>query len=259
MKIALGVEYCGQHYHGWQKQPDALNVQGHVELALSNVADDLVEIVCAGRTDTGVHGLGQVVHFKSTVMRTNRAWVLGANTHLPNDIRITWAKQMPEDFHARFSAIARRYTYVLQNAWVKPGVFHGHQAWHCKPLVLASMQKAAAYLLGEHDFTSFRGIACQAKSPIRHIQRFDLQQKGDFFLFTVKANAFLYHMVRNLVGTLLKVGEGQKSPEWVRAVLAEKDRRAAGITAPSAGLYFCQAYYPEPFELPKPRELFFCE
>lgn len=257
VKIALGVEYCGFSYQGWQRQQLELSIQGRIESALSKVADVPIEIVCAGRTDAGVHALGQVAHFETTINRTERSWALGANTHLPRDIRVVWAKEMPDNFHARFSAVARRYTYLLDNGVTRPGIFNQHLAWYLKPLNLGLMQQALPYLLGEHDFSAFRGSDCQAKTAIREIQSFSIEQRGKLFIFNVKANAFLYHMVRNLVGTLLKVGVGEHPPEWVGAVLASRARVNAGMTAPAEGLYFMQAYYNEPFILPIPKPLFF--
>lgn len=259
MRIACGVEYCGAAYRGWQRQRDNGNIQGAIEQALSSVADTSIEIVCAGRTDTGVHALGQVIHFDTDVLRDTRAWVLGTNTHLPNDIRLTWAQQLNDGFHARFSAIARRYIYVLHNGLTRPGVFHAHQAWHYPSLDVEVMHQAAQALLGEHDFSSFRGVDCQAKSPNRCIESITVTRQADAIFFEIKANAFLYHMVRNIVGSLLPIGSGDKASEWLVEVLAAKDRRQAGITAPAQGLYFMQAYYPHEICLPSVTPLFFCE
>jgi len=257
IKIALGIEYCGSRYQGWQKQPSDLNIQGRIEQALSVVADAHIEVVCAGRTDAGVHALGQVAHFETTVIRSDRSWVLGANSHLPADIRIHWAQQMSDDFHARFSAIARQYTYILSNSFIRPGVFNQQIAWYFKSLQLKPMQEALQYLRGEHDFSAFRGAFCQAKTTVREIQSFSIEQRNQFFIFTVQANAFLHHMVRNLVGSLIKVGEGSCSPGWIKDVLSSKKRVNAGVTAPAEGLYFMQACYPDRFILPKPQPLFF--
>lgn len=256
-KIALGIEYNGNPYKGWQKQHSGLNIQGHIEHALSKVADCSIEIICAGRTDTGVHALGQVAHFETSVIRSEKAWLLGANSFLPPGIRIHWVQAVPDEFHARFSAVARRYVYILQNSATRPGVFQQHLAWSFKSLQLQPMQNATQYLLGEHDFSAFRDSDCQAKNPIRDLQLFSVEQKEQLFIFTVKANAFLHHMVRNLVGTLLKVGQGECPPEWIKTILESKQRTQAGITAPAEGLYFMQAYYPESFILPKPKSLFF--
>lgn len=255
-RIACGVEYRGTAYGGWQRQ-QALNVQGHVERALAKVADHAIEIVCAGRTDRGVHGLGQVIHFDSQAKREMRSWVLGANTHLPADIRLVWAQNVPDHFHARFTAIARRYQYVLFNGLSDSAVFCDHVAWHYKTLNADSMHLAAQQLLGEHDFTSFRGADCQAKSASRCIEHFVIRRYGDFIVFDVKANAFLYHMVRNMVGSLLQVGEGVRPIAWIKEVLTAKNRCQAGITAAAAGLYFVQAYYGTPYKFPEAKPLFF--
>lgn len=251
MKIALGIEYNGSDFRGWQKQKNALNIQGHVELALSKVADQPIEVVCAGRTDAGVHALGQVVHFETSVVRDNRSWVLGANGHLPKTIAVRWARPQPEDFHARFGAIARRYCYLLCCRGTKPAVFHDHMAWHYKALDVGAMKKALPYFLGEHDFSAFRAADCQAKTTSRNIQAFSIHKQNDTIIFDIKANAFLYHMVRNIVGTLMKVGLGDESPEWIASVIASKDRCQAGVTAPANGLYFMNAFYPERFDLPR--------
>lgn len=257
MKIALGIEYCGFAYQGWQRQLSDLNIQGRIEQALSMVADTPVEIICAGRTDAGVHALGQVAHFETTVTRSERSWVLGANTHLPEDVRITWAQIVPDHFHARFSAVARRYTYLLNNSPTAPAIFTRHMAWCFKRLALEPMQEALQYLIGEHDFSAFRGADCQAKTTVREIQFFSVEQRNELFVFTVQANAFLYHMVRNLVGSLLKIGKGECDPAWIKTVLESRQRIQAGMTAPAEGLYFMQAHYEDQFVLPKPKPLFF--
>ena len=202
--------------------------------------------------------LGKLYILKQKCCGKEHAWLLGANTHLPADIRVFWVKKMPDDFHARFSAIAREYTYLLNIDPIKPALFHQHLAWHYKPLNLEAMQEAARYLIGKQDFSSFRGVTCQAKTPVRDLQDFIVYKKNNLFIFRVKSNAFLYHMVRNLVGSLIKVGEGEQPPEWIKTVLAAKDRTKAGPTAPAGGLYFLQAYYEDRFLLPEPRELSFC-
>lgn len=250
MRIALGVEYAGTHYHGWQQQfSDLPTIQTRVEQALSRIADAPVQVVCAGRTDKSVHAVGQVVHFDTDAQRRPDAWVWGTNSYLPHDISIRWAKVMPPEFHARFSAMSRRYCYVICNQPIRPSIFRDQVSWHYQPLDVARMQQAADYLPGEHDFSSFRASECQAKSPIRTLHYCRLWRQGNFILLDIKANGFLHHMVRNIVGVLLAVGDGREQPEWVQSVLTACDRRAASVTAPASGLYFIAAEYPLEFEL----------
>lgn len=244
-RISLGIEYKGTAYHGWQAQqsPQLPTIQRFVEQALSFVADHPITVTCAGRTDAGVHALEQVVHFDTQVERSMHAWVFGANTHLPKDISVLWAKEVDPDFHARFSAKARMYRYVLCNQPIRPAIEKDLVAWHHKQLNLRWMQKAARHFLGEHDFSSFRGADCQAKSPVREVMAFNVLNEGGRIIFEVRANAFLHHMVRNMVGTLMEVGMGRKTPDWVKQLLEIKQRSAAGMMAPASGLYLQKIMY----------------
>ncbi|ORU93030.1 MAG: tRNA pseudouridine(38,39,40) synthase TruA [Cycloclasticus sp. symbiont of Bathymodiolus heckerae] len=250
MKFALGVEYDGSRYHGWQRQKTtSQTVQGHVEKALSVLASHSVAVVCAGRTDAGVHAYEQVVHFESDKQREMHQWVLGANTNLPADIRVIWIQPVCDDFHARFSAAARYYRYEILNRWVKSALHRNHVTTIFQPLDEALMQQGADYLIGKHDFTSFRAQGCQAKSPIKQIHSISIQRSNDKITIDIIASAFLHHMVRNIVGTLLPVGRSEVKPEWVNAVLLAKDRKQAGVTALPNGLYFKGVYYPQQFGL----------
>lgn len=245
MKIALGVEYQGTHFHGWQVQKTGVRtVQQVVEEALSKVADHPVRVFCSGRTDAGVHALEQVIHFETEVVRSERAWVFGGNVNLPSDVNFKWAKQVEDDFHARFNAIARSYEYHIHNHPVRSALKSQHSVWEPRALDVEAMNRACQYLLGEHDFSAFRASLCQAKSPVKTIERIGFEQRVDTVVLRVKANAFLHHMVRNLVGTLLKVGRGERPENWVQEVLDSKDRKQAGMTAEPQGLYFVKAYYP---------------
>lgn len=251
MRIALGVEYDGSHFYGWQKQKHQTEtVQEHLERALSRVADHPVAVVCAGRTDTGVHGVGQVVHFDTSSERNEKGWVFGCNTNLPDSISVRWATPVSEEFHARFSARARAYRYVIYNHPVRPALGIRHLTWNFRPLDLAKMQQGARYLLGEHDFSSFQAQGCQAKSPVRTIQHLELYQRGDLMVLDIQANAFLQHMVRNIAGVLMAVGSGKEPVSWVEDVLAHRNRTLGGVTAPPYGLYFMRVDYPQQFELP---------
>lgn len=250
MRLAAGIEYDGSAYCGWQAQPHAPSVQACVEQALSRVADHPVSVACAGRTDTGVHATAQVIHFDSGAARDHRNWLLGANAALPQDIALTWVQSVADDFHARFKARARAYRYVILNRASRPALLRDRVCWQHQPLDLAAMQQAAQLLVGEHDFSAFRAVGCQAKNPVRTLSRLALSRSGDLLYLDVEANAFLHHMVRNLAGTLLRVGRGEAGPGWVREVLAGRDRRLAGITAPAQGLYFVQVSYPQHYQLP---------
>ncbi len=250
VRYALGVEYAGSAYCGWQRQPHCASVQAHLETALGFVADHPVDLVCAGRTDAGVHAIGQVAHFDSGAERDERAWVLGANCRLPRDIRIQWVRAVAADFHARFSAISRAYRYIILNAPVASGLFHDRCCWEFRPLDHAAMHDCAQLLLGEHDFSSFRAVGCQANSSRREIQAIEVSRDGDRVYLDVRANAFLYHMVRNIAGSLMAVGKGEQSRQWFVDVFAARDRERADVTAPAQGLYFVQVWYPERIELP---------
>lgn len=249
MRVALGVEYIGTAYSGWQSQQHTTlpTLQTTIEKALAQVADHDIQVICAGRTDAGVHALGQVIHFDTTAQRSMRSWVLGTNTHLPNDISVRWAKEMPPEFHARFSAIARRYQYLVFNHSYRSAVFNHRATWIYQPLDHKRMQEAAQYFIGEHDFSAFRAQWCQSKTPMRRVDEIQLSRQGDLISMTIKANAFLHHMVRNIMGVLLPIGRGEKEPQWAQEVLNSRDRKAAGITAPSDGLYLAQVFYPPEF------------
>lgn len=251
-KWAACIQYTGTHYRGWQRQPDCPHsVQQRVEEALSFVANRPIQVVCAGRTDAGVHATAQIVHFETECVRAARAWVLGANTQLPADISIQWARPVVSSFHARFAATARRYVYLIYNHQQRPGVLAPYVTWHLQSLDVRKMQQAAAYLVGEHDFSALRSSQCQAKHAVRHLQAFHIQRHGHMILCEVQANAFLHHMVRNIIGLLLAVGSGKRPAVWAQEVLASKDRRCAGVTAPANGLYLQAVAYPKCFQLPE--------
>jgi len=246
MKVALGVEYFGKNFHGWQIQKsDLRTVQSEVELALSQVANHQVRVFCSGRTDSGVHAVEQVIHFETNTNRTDRAWLFGGNVNLPKDVNFKWVKVVSDDFHARFSAVARSYKYKIHHNPVRSSLKADYFLWEPRPLNVDDMKEAAALLVGEHDFSCFRGSLCQAKSPIKTVEYLEIDSFEDELILNIKANAFLHHMVRNIVGTLLKIGRGEKDVEWMSFVLASKDRKKAGPTAEPQGLYFMQAFYEE--------------
>lgn len=251
-RIAAAVRYDGARYHGWQRQEaEVLTIQQCVERAFSRVADHEVSVVCAGRTDAGVHASGQVVHFETSANRDERSWIFGANSNLPGDISIAFAKTVVPAFHARFSATARTYRYVMLNQPVRPAILRHAVGWHYKPLDVGKMKAAAKHLIGEHDFNAYRGSGCQAKHPIRTIHRLDIYQQGRLIVFEVKANAFLLHMVRNIVGVLVSIGEGGKPPSWAKTVLESQDRTQGGVTIAPNGLYLISVDYPSHFALPE--------
>lgn len=250
MRFALGVEYDGAAFSGWQTQTHATTVQDVLEAALSSVAGCAVATTCAGRTDAGVHALMQVVHFDIEVVRPDSAWVRGTNANLPSSVAVTWARPVPESFHARYSALARRYRYLLLNHPVRPAVLHGKVGWHHAPLDLEAMRVAARYLLGEHDFSAFRASECQAKSPVRRLDCLDISVEGDLVVFDLQANAFLHHMVRNIVGALVYVGNGRQPPSWLGEILAGRDRAKAAPTFDAAGLYLVGVDYGSAWSLP---------
>jgi len=253
MRIALGVEYDGSRYHGWQSQPDRANVQDALQAALSAVACEPIDIIAAGRTDTGVHALEQVVHFDTAAARPLSAWVRGANALLPQDVAVLWAHEVPQEFHARFSAQARSYQYVLLNRPSRAGVHHGKVGWFHAPLDVAAMREAARFLLGEHDFSSFRAAECQAKSPVKRMLRLDIRQQGDTLIFDLTADAFLHHMVRNIVGCLIYVGKGRYPPRWIKEILDLRNRRHAAPTFAPDGLYLKCIHYDPKWGLPQLR------
>ncbi|MFA6922150.1 MAG: tRNA pseudouridine(38-40) synthase TruA [Gallionella sp.] len=251
MRIALGVEYDGGPYFGWQSQPEGVTVQDTLQAVLSRIADEKVAVVAAGRTDTGVHALEQVVHFDTGARRPLSAWVRGVNTLLPRSIAVRWAHAVPDEFHARFSAQGRSYRYLLINRSVRSAVHAGRAGWYHLPLNIALMRKAAECLLGEHDFSAFRASECQAKSPVKQLYSIDIYQDGDMLVFDVSANAFLHHMVRNLVGCLIYVGKGKHSPEWMAEILAGRERRLAAPTFAPDGLYLRRIQYDAKWGLPQ--------
>ncbi|HIF51082.1 MAG TPA: tRNA pseudouridine(38-40) synthase TruA [Thiotrichaceae bacterium] len=255
MKIALGIEYAGCHYYGWQKQDISPTVQEVLETALSKIADENIRVVCAGRTDTGVHALQQVVHFETSSQRESQAWILGTNTILPNDVAVTWVMHIDDDFHARFSAQERTYQYIILNRQARPAIFNGLVTWQHRELDFDRMQQASQCLIGEHDFSSYRAVACQANSPVRTVHKLEINKLNDWFVITVCANAFLHHMIRNIAGVLMAIGIGKEDVDWAAEVLAAKDRTAGGITAKPDGLYLANIKYPEKYTIPSPKTL----
>jgi len=249
MRIVLGLEYDGSEFCGWQSQAGGGAVQDALESALSVVADAPTRVVCAGRTDAGVHALAQVVHFDTDAVRPDTAWVRGVNAHLPDSVAVRWAQPVSGEFHARFSARGRRYRYLLLNRAERPGLMARRVGWFHRPLDANAMAAAAALLVGEHDFSAFRSIECQAKSPVKTLRRADVTRHGDLLVFEFEASAFLHHMVRNLVGTLVYVGKGAHSPEWVAAILAGRDRAHAAPTFEACGLYFAGVDYDQVWQL----------
>lgn len=251
MRYALGIEYDGRNYCGWQRQKSVVSVQQTLERALSKIADEPIEVVCAGRTDTGVNATNQVVHFDTNKTRKDVSWTLGVNTHLPDDVAVTWVKAVSDEFHARFSATARRYRYIIYNNRLRSAILsHGISHFHY-PLDEKLMHQGAQHLVGKHDFTSYRTVHCQSHSPVRTIYHCEVSRQGEYIVVDIKANAFLHHMVRNVVGSLMRVGQSQESTSWIKEVLELKNRCMAGVTAPPEGLYFVEVDYPEHFDLPK--------
>ncbi|TFY96485.1 tRNA pseudouridine(38-40) synthase TruA [Ramlibacter rhizophilus] len=250
-RIALGISYSGQGYEGWQSQPSGRTIQDHLEHALSQFADQPIATLCAGRTDAGVHGLMQVVHFDTPVQREPFSWVRGTNRFLPPDIAVEWAQPVPRSFHARASAIARRYAYVLRESPVRPSVDAGRAGWVFRPLQAEPMREAAAMLLGEHDFSSFRASACQSHTPVKTLHRIDIHRRGAYWRFEFEANAFLHHMIRNIMGCLVLVGQGAQPPSWMRQVLQARSRDAAAPTFSPDGLYFLGPVYEPHWGLPQ--------
>jgi tRNA pseudouridine38-40 synthase len=250
-RIAMALEYDGSAYSGWQYQHHARSVQECLEKAVAAVADHPVRVHCAGRTDSGVHGLGQVVHFDTGAERSMRSWVLGTNANLPDDIAVQWATPVSPDFHARFSATGRHYRYLILCRPARSALWRSRAVWTHRRLAIAPMREAALALVGRHDFTSFRALACQAKSPVRTIRYLELERRGPLIELRVGADGFLHHMVRNLAGVLMAIGRGDADAGWVRELLDLRDRSRGGITAPPQGLYLAQVDYPERFDLPK--------
>lgn len=251
-KLALGIEYDGSRYYGWQRQQEVRSVQARLEQALSQVANHNVTVFCAGRTDAGVHGTGQVVHFETTAQRKDAAWTLGVNANLPDDIAVRWVKAVPEAFHARFSATARRYRYVIYNHRLRPAILHGGVTHFHFPLDVEKMHRAGQCLLGENDFTSLRAVQCQSRTPWRNVMHLNVSRHGGYVVVDIKANAFVHHMVRNIVGSLLEIGCGNQPEGWMAELLAAKDRKLAAATAKAEGLYLVAVDYPAQFALPRP-------
>jgi tRNA pseudouridine38-40 synthase len=254
MRFALGIEYDGAGFFGWQRQSHAPSVQQSLESALSTVANHPVTAICAGRTDTGVHARGQVVHFDTTAERSPRQWILGINSNLPKTVRVLWARAVDDNFHARFNAYSRSYRYSILNRWVRPAIGADYFAWCREPLDEQSMHLAARELLGKHDFSAFRSAGCSAQHAIREVTDISVGRRDDVIDIDITANAFLYHMVRNIVGSLIPVGLGEKPVEWIREVLQGGDRKLAGVTAEAQGLCFMTVRYDKSHGLPENAE-----
>jgi tRNA pseudouridine38-40 synthase len=250
LRIALGIEYDGTDFLGWQRLAHGRTVQGAIEEALSFVAAHPVEVTCAGRTDAGVHARCQVVHFDTESTRSERGWALGANSRLPMSVAVRWAVPVADDFHARYGARARRYRYRILNRPIRPALDARYATWERVPLDIDAMRAATPALIGEHDFTAFRTVACQAKSASRNVREIAIARDGEAVSIEIEANAFLHHMVRNIVGSLLPIGRGEESPEWLGTLLAGRDRAKAGPTAPAEGLTFIGPRYPAEWKLP---------
>ena len=250
MRIALGIEYDGTSYNGWQRQKNGVGVQQHLEEALSRVADETIEVHCAGRTDTGVHASGQVVHFDTNAERADHGWLLGVNTNLPADINVSWVRHVDDAFHARFSATSRSYRYRILNR-LQRSALHRHRAWWVhQSLDESLMHEAAQQLVGEHDFSAYRAAGCRAKTAVREVSSVSVTRRDDWLTLDVSANAFLMHMVRNITGTLAAIGQGEQAVEWAGEVLKSRDRTLGGITAPAHGLTLVSVAYPAEYELP---------
>ena len=251
MRIALGIEYDGTDFPGWQRLTQATAIQSVVEEALGFVADHRVEVTCAGRTDAGVHARCQVVHFDTQAQRSERGWVLGVNSRLPPSVALRWAKPVGDEFHARYGAIARRYRYLIVNRPMRPALDARYVAWERAPLNAQAMHRAAQALIGEHDFSAFRTVACQSRTPMRNVHEIVIARDADRVAIEIQANAFLHHMVRNIVGSLLPVGRGEQPEAWLAQLLSGRDRALAGPTAPAQGLTFLHPLYPARYGLPE--------
>jgi len=251
MRIALGVEYNGTYFKGWQSQPGQRTVQACLEIVLNEITNTEIKVVAAGRTDAGVHALEQVVHFDTQVSRDSFNWMLGITSGLPKDMSVHWAQRVDDAFHARFSALTRRYRYLLLNRRARPGVLSSAMSWHPRHLDETLMHEAAQALLGKHDFSAFRASGCQAHTPTRRIVAITVSRLHDTLIIDVEANAFLHNMVRNITGVLIAIGEGVRPVSWAAEVLASKDRRQAGVTARPDGLYLVAVTYPQSVQLPQ--------
>jgi tRNA pseudouridine38-40 synthase len=257
-RFALGIEYDGSAFMGWQRQTHpGRTVQACVEEALAKVADHPVQVVCAGRTDAGVHATGQVIHFDSESRRDLRGWLLGTNSNLPPDVATGWIREMPGDFHARFKATARQYRYVILNRSTRPALARSELTWVHRPLEVEPMQAAARNLVGRHDFSAFRSVECQAKQPVRNLKRLDVRREGERIVIDAVADGFLHHMVRNIVGVLMEVGQARRPADWSREVLEGRDRSLGGVTAPAYGLSLAAVEYPAEFAVPVSRDALF--
>jgi len=252
-RIALGIEYDGSAFRGWQSQESAVGIQSLVERALADVADHPIEVMAAGRTDAGVHALMQVVHFDTSAQRSERGWTLGATSNLPKQISVLWAREVSEAFHARYSAQSRSYRYYILNRPIRPAIGADYVSWVREPLDAPIMHRAAQHLLGEHDFTSFRAAQCQARTPMRFVQSVTVTRTGEIIELAITANAFLHHMVRNIAGVLIAIGKGDQPVEWTREVLEARDRTQGGITAPAGGLYLTAIRYAAALQLSSER------
>lgn len=255
MKIAACVEYDGTAYCGWQRLSHAPSVQATVEKALAIVANHPVDVICAGRTDSGVHAVGQIIHFETHSARTMHNWMRGTNSNLPNDVSLRWVQEVDHNFHARFSAYKRQYRYIILNRPSRPALQYNHVAWIFDSLDAQAMHQAAQLLVGEQDFSSFRAAGCQARHAIREVNSINVTREQDFIYIDIAANAFLHHMVRNIVGTLIDVGRGKQSKQQFADLIEIKDRTQAGVTAPACGLYFVSVSYPDTFAIPKNKRL----
>jgi len=250
MRLALGIEYDGSRFLGWQTQPGAGAVQDVLQGALSAIAGEQIKVTCAGRTDRGVHATGQVVHFDPPVERPDSAWVRGVNAVLPDSVAVLWVRRVGDGFHARFGALSRTYRYVLLNRAVRPALAVRHAGWFHRELDVEGMRRAAGFLLGEHDFSAFRSSECQAKSPLRHVHRLEIDRRGERIDFAITANAFLHHMVRNIVGSLVYVGKGKHPAGWIRELLSARQRALAAPTFGPEGLYLEAVEYAPEWGLP---------
>lgn len=249
MRIAMGLEYNGAYYHGWQSQLGLLTVQDSVEAALSKLANQPIQVHCAGRTDVGVHASGQVIHFDTDAKRSDSAWVWGSNTYLSPHIRVLWVKEIPIDFHARFKALTRRYRYIIYNHPVASGIFKDQVTWVYNALCEKRMAQAAQCFLGEHDFSAYRASGCQARNPIRTLHHFDIHRRGPMLIMDIEGSGFLHHMVRNIAGVLIKIGEKKRPITWAQEVLVSTDRRLGAATASPKGLYLVDVTYPSEYGL----------
>lgn len=250
MRLAAGIEYRGSRFDGWQRQAGRRTVQQKIESALTRVANHPVTIQCAGRTDAGVHAVRQIAHFDTTSCREGHSWVFGANSNLPGDVNLNWVVPVCDGFHARFSARSRRYRYYILNRRTRTSIFQDLLTWETQPLDVSLMARAAACLVGEHDFSSYRATACQARSPVRRVMELKVWRQNDLVIIEIEANAFLHHMVRNIAGVLIMIGQGKQGIEWAQEVLLARDRSLGGITAPPNGLFLLDVVYDDEHGLP---------